>query len=162
MLLLHSTGGLPNGFEIDAPIVYSDYYFLEALVRQKIKMKSIIISLFLLSSEIVFAQANKNEVSWNQEGTGITFHANLAAHVQDVKIQIRSDRNTRITKITDISREHPEPQTVLPNPIPNKEIWYPVVDFVRTPGMKGHIMLDSMASVSAWNQHFSKSRTPYK
>jgi hypothetical protein len=28
---------LPNGFEIDAPIVYADYYFLEALVRQKNK-----------------------------------------------------------------------------------------------------------------------------
>ena len=119
-------------------------------------MKSFIISLFLLSSELVFAQAIKNEVSWNQEGTGITLHANLAAHVQDVKIQIRSDRNTRITKITDISSEHPEPQTVLPNPIPNKEIWYPVVDFVRTPGMKGHILLDSMANISAWNQHFFK------
>ena len=36
-LLNHSTGGLPNGFEIDAPIVYADYYFLEALVRQKNK-----------------------------------------------------------------------------------------------------------------------------
>lgn len=36
-LLYHSTGGLPNGFEIDAPIVYADYYFLEALVRQKNK-----------------------------------------------------------------------------------------------------------------------------
>ncbi|CAM4289328.1 glucuronyl hydrolase [Cytophagaceae bacterium 50C-KIRBA] len=37
MLLLHSTGGLPNGFEVDAPIIYADYYFLEALVRQKNK-----------------------------------------------------------------------------------------------------------------------------
>lgn len=36
-LLNHSTGGLPNGFEIDAPIVYADYYYLEALVRQKNK-----------------------------------------------------------------------------------------------------------------------------
>lgn len=34
-LLKHSTGGLPNGFEIDAPIVYADYYFLEALMYQK-------------------------------------------------------------------------------------------------------------------------------
>lgn len=34
-LLKHSTGGLPNGFEIDAPIVYADYYFLEALIYQK-------------------------------------------------------------------------------------------------------------------------------
>jgi hypothetical protein len=36
-LLYHSTGGLPNGFEVDAPIVYADYYFLEALTRQKNK-----------------------------------------------------------------------------------------------------------------------------
>lgn len=34
-LLKHSTGGLPNGFEIDAPLVYADYYYLEALNYQK-------------------------------------------------------------------------------------------------------------------------------
>lgn len=119
-------------------------------------MRSIFISLFLLSSEILFAQANQMEVSWSQNGAGITLHASLGTHVQDVKIQIRSDRNTRITKITDISTEHPEPQKVLPKPIPNKQIWYPVIDFVRNPGMKGHIILDSMATVSAWNQHFFK------
>ena len=119
-------------------------------------MRSLFISLFLLTSEILFAQANQHEISWGQDGSGITFHASLGASVQDVKIQIRSDRNARITKITDISIEHPEPQTVLPNPIPNKQIWYPVVDIVRNPGMKGHIMLDSIATVSAWNQHFFK------
>jgi hypothetical protein len=119
-------------------------------------MRSLFISLLLLSSEILFAQANRHEVSWSPDGAGITFHANLNPNVQEVKIQIRSDRNTRITKITDISTEHPEPQTVLPNPIPNKQIWYPVVDIVRNPGMKGHIILDSMATVSAWNQHFYK------
>ena len=119
-------------------------------------MRFIFISLFLLSTEILFAQANQHEISWGQDGAGITIHSSLGANVQDVKIQIRSDRNTRITKITDISTEHPEPQTVLPNPIPNKQIWYPVVDFVRNPGMKGHIILDSIASVSAWNQHFFK------
>ena len=83
-------------------------------------MRSLFISLLLLSSEILFAQANQHEVSWSPDGSGITFHANLNPKVQDVKIQIRSDRNTRITKITDISTEHPEPQTVLPNPIPKE------------------------------------------
>ena len=34
-LLTHSTGGLPGGIEIDVPIVYADYYFLEALLRKK-------------------------------------------------------------------------------------------------------------------------------
>ena len=32
-LLKHATGFKPNGGQIDVPIVYADYYFLEALVR---------------------------------------------------------------------------------------------------------------------------------
>jgi len=34
-LLMHSVGSIPHGFEVDKPIVYTDYYFLEALVRYK-------------------------------------------------------------------------------------------------------------------------------
>jgi hypothetical protein len=34
-LLLHSTGAKLLGFEIDVPLVYADYYFLEALLRKK-------------------------------------------------------------------------------------------------------------------------------
>ena len=34
-LLLHSTGNLPAGDEIDVPINYADYYYLEALTRQR-------------------------------------------------------------------------------------------------------------------------------
>jgi unsaturated chondroitin disaccharide hydrolase len=31
--LLHSTGNLPAGSEIDASIIYADYYYIEALLR---------------------------------------------------------------------------------------------------------------------------------
>lgn len=34
-ILKHSTGSLPHGFEIDSPINYADYYYLEALKRLK-------------------------------------------------------------------------------------------------------------------------------
>ena len=34
-LLLHSTGHKPNNSEIDAPIIYADYYYLEALLRKQ-------------------------------------------------------------------------------------------------------------------------------
>ena len=37
--LLHSTGHYPNGSEIDASIIYADYYYIEALLRLK-KIKS--------------------------------------------------------------------------------------------------------------------------
>ena len=33
--LLHSTGHHPAGSEIDASIIYADYYYLEALLRAK-------------------------------------------------------------------------------------------------------------------------------
>ena len=32
-VLMHSTGSLPNGSEIDTPLNYADYYYLEALLR---------------------------------------------------------------------------------------------------------------------------------
>ncbi|MEQ8580467.1 MAG: glycoside hydrolase family 88 protein [Marinoscillum sp.] len=34
-ILLHSTGHYPKGREIDVPIIYADYYFMEALLRLK-------------------------------------------------------------------------------------------------------------------------------
>lgn len=34
-LLMHSTGSLPHGKEIDVPLAYADYYFLEALMRYR-------------------------------------------------------------------------------------------------------------------------------
>jgi uncharacterized protein YyaL (SSP411 family) len=37
-ILKHSTGHLPANSEIDVPIIYGDYYFIEALVRLKEKM----------------------------------------------------------------------------------------------------------------------------
>ncbi|MFC6999143.1 glycoside hydrolase family 88 protein [Rufibacter roseus] len=40
-LLKHSVGSMPHGVEIDVPLVYADYYFLEALIRnQKLGKKS--------------------------------------------------------------------------------------------------------------------------
>ena len=39
--LLHSTGHWPNGYEIDASIIYADYYYIEALIRQKRIQKGI-------------------------------------------------------------------------------------------------------------------------
>lgn len=39
-ILMHSTGSIPNGFEIDAPLNYADYYFLEGL-QKYMKVKNI-------------------------------------------------------------------------------------------------------------------------
>jgi hypothetical protein len=34
-ILNHSVGSIPHGVEIDVPLVHADYYFLEAVLRQK-------------------------------------------------------------------------------------------------------------------------------
>jgi hypothetical protein len=34
-LLLHSTGSKPGNSEVDVPLSYADYYFLEALLRKQ-------------------------------------------------------------------------------------------------------------------------------
>lgn len=38
-LLMHSVGSIPHGGEVDAPLTYADYYFLEALLRYKKTLK---------------------------------------------------------------------------------------------------------------------------
>lgn len=34
-VLKHSVGSIPHGAEIDEPLVYADYYYIEALLRMK-------------------------------------------------------------------------------------------------------------------------------
>ena len=34
-LLMHSVGSIPHGNEIDVPLNYADYYFLEALAKKR-------------------------------------------------------------------------------------------------------------------------------
>ena len=34
-ILKHSVGNLPEGVEIDVPLTYADYYFIEALMRYR-------------------------------------------------------------------------------------------------------------------------------
>ena len=40
-LLKHSVGSIPHNEEIDVPLVYADYYFLEALFRYKNKLQKV-------------------------------------------------------------------------------------------------------------------------
>jgi unsaturated chondroitin disaccharide hydrolase len=34
-ILKHSTGHLPGNSEVDVPLTYADYYFIEAMMRYK-------------------------------------------------------------------------------------------------------------------------------
>ena len=39
-LLQHSVGSIPGAFEIDVPIIYADYYYVEALMKRRALVKS--------------------------------------------------------------------------------------------------------------------------
>jgi unsaturated chondroitin disaccharide hydrolase len=41
-LLKHSVGSIPHGVEVDVPIVYADYYYLEAILRYQRTTKALI------------------------------------------------------------------------------------------------------------------------
>ena len=38
-ILMHSVGSLPHNAEVDVPLNYADYYYLEALYRMKESQK---------------------------------------------------------------------------------------------------------------------------
>ena len=78
----------------------------------------------------------------------------LPMQTKEVELRIRSARNRPMSKITDISPNHPAPQTVLPTPKPDKEVWYPVVDLQLNAGMTGVLRWQSAPRLVAVNHHF--------
>lgn len=78
----------------------------------------------------------------------------LPLPVKEVELRFRSARNTVISKITDISPNHPAPETVLPSPKPDKEVWYPVVDLELNAGMAGVLRWQAAPRLVAVNHHF--------
>ena len=45
---MHSVGSIPHGQEIDVPLNYADYYFLEGLMRKRDLEKEIIRLSFII------------------------------------------------------------------------------------------------------------------
>jgi hypothetical protein len=78
----------------------------------------------------------------------------LPLAVTEVELRFRSARNAVMSKITDISPNHPAPDTVLPYPRPDKEVWYPVVDLELNAGMSGHLRWKTAPRLVAVNHHF--------
>ena len=78
----------------------------------------------------------------------------LPLQTKAVELRFRSARNAVISKITDISPAHPAPESVLPNPKPDKEVWYPVVDLELNGGMTGVLRWRTAPALIAINHHF--------
>jgi hypothetical protein len=78
----------------------------------------------------------------------------LPLQTKAVELRFRSARNAVISKITDISPAHPAPESVLPHPKPDKEVWYPVVDLELNAGMSGMVRWRAAPALVAVNHHF--------
>lgn len=94
------------------------------------------------------------------EDRAIAISLTLPLKVTEVELRFRSARNTVMSKITDISPQHPAPQTVLPTPKPDKEVWYPVVDLELNPGMSGVLRWKTPPRLVAVNHHFHGMTEP--
>ena len=93
-------------------------------------------------------------------GNHIELSGTFPRSVSEVTVKITSQRNDKMSKITDISKRHPEPSTVLPNPLPNKEIWYPVVDIRLNAGTRVEVFLNQKPTLWSLNNHFYKKIYP--
>lgn len=119
---------------------------------------NLLVLLMYLSLESV-GQKN-TEISVFSTDSQIELRGTFPRDIKKVYVKIKSDRNNRITKITDISPKNPDPSTVVPSPRPNKEIWYPVVDLRLQNGVKPVVQLNEKPTLWAWNQHFHKTIYP--
>ena len=86
--------------------------------------------------------------------SAIQVNRTLPLPVKKVELRFRSARNRPMSKITDISPNHPAPETVLPSPKPDREVWYPVVDLQLNAGMTGVLQWRSAPRLVAINHHF--------
>ncbi len=107
----------------------------------------------------LFAAANSTQVSASLSGRTVEIRATLPSEIHEVEIWIASDRNQRITKISDVSKLKPAVAKV-PGENPNREVHYPVVDVALQPGMDGVVTLSAAPTACFINQNTDKAPLP--
>jgi len=147
-ILKHATGNFPKNSEIDGPINYADYYFLEALIRARAFVES------HAKPATAVLERSPEAKTLSRSYAPIEILLTLPMEKKSVELRFRSARNRVISKITDIAPNHPAPQTVLPSPKPDKEICYPVVDLGLNAGMNAVLRWQTAPQVVAVNHHF--------
>jgi hypothetical protein len=122
--------------------------------------KIVLISLIIWQNGCLAFCQKEPIVTTSMNGNHLEVLGTFSRDIAEVTIKLSSARNEKTSKITDISKLHPEPNTVLPNPLPNKEIWYPVVDLRLNVGAKVEVVLNQKPTLWVWNYHFYKEIYP--
>lgn len=90
-------------------------------------------------------------------GGTLEISGRVPASLTEAELRIESDRNARMSKISDVSPLTPKQFPVPPAPAAVREIYYPVVDVALQPGMEGVLVFSATLRVAFINQHFYKS-----
>jgi unsaturated chondroitin disaccharide hydrolase len=72
-ILMHSVGSLPHNSEVDVPLSYADYYYVEALCKYK---------KYLMKSIVASSQDIKKEISLDESGTDAWVEANPKKRIE--------------------------------------------------------------------------------
>lgn len=102
------------------------------------------------------AAAPSAQVATVRTGQTLEIKATLPAEIYEVEVRIESDRNRRITKISDISKLNPSP----PPPNPAREVFYAVVDVGIDAGMEGVMNFSTAPAECFINQNVYKAPVP--
>jgi len=104
----------------------------------------------------LFAATDSARVATVRSGKTLEIKATLPAEIVEVEIRIESDRNQRITRISDVSKLNPAP----PAANPAREVFYPVVDVALQPGMEGVMAFSVAPNACFINQNVFKAPVP--
>jgi rhamnogalacturonyl hydrolase YesR len=95
-------------------------------------------------------------IALDRVGRSLEIKATLPPEISEVEVRIASDRNQRITKISDRSVRNPSPA----KPIPEREVFYAIVDVRLDAGMEGVMRFSAAPLACFLNQHVFKSPVP--
>ena len=104
----------------------------------------------------LFANPLPPHITLEQVGRSLEIRATLPPDISEVEVRIASDRNQRITKISDRSARNPSPA----KPIPEREVFYAVVDVRLDTGMEGAMQFSAAPIACFLNQHVFKAPVP--
>lgn len=89
-------------------------------------------------------------------GQSLKITATLPPDLSEVEVRVASDRNQRITKISDRSARNPSPEKATPG----REVFYAIVDVRLDPGMDGVMQFSAAPLTCFLNQHVYKAPVP--
>ncbi|HEV2618779.1 MAG TPA: hypothetical protein VGU23_02455, partial [Acidobacteriaceae bacterium] len=109
--------------------------------------------LLLAAISLPWAAAQKLNVT--QAGSDLDIVGQVPGSIHEVDLWIESSRNTKISKMSDVSSVNPDIKTMA-RKNEDRDVSYPVVDVRLEPGMVGVVQFDTAPKVCTINGEYFK------